>query len=391
MKKYLYSAMMLGLVAGFSSCETDQDNPTLDVKSLELTLNTPSFAGNGALVLYPEDVNMTFNWSCTGYTFPYVSTYVMELSTDPSFSSSIIVPLKDNGSAAISSNELNKTLQQMGGWSDNDVPESVNLYGRVTCKPSSTAVISEEFTIYSNVLSFNVRPRYQMLKAADPEMWYILGGNIGTGAWSNNADNIYINNIPFALVQDCEYDINTGKGEITYTGYFLASQGFKILPSSFDWNYAMCGNGTGNIVYRNGGDDTGNIEVAADGYYTININTTTYECTLTPYDKTPKVFGGMAVSGSFNGWSDSAMTPINTVDGMNNHQWIVTLDLAAGDQIKFKEAGSWDTNWGFGSGDGDVNTWGYGVQGGPNIGIAEGGTYQLYLNDITGYFYITKK
>ena len=45
MKKIIYSAMMLGLVAGFTACETDQDNPTLDVKSLELTLNTPSFAG----------------------------------------------------------------------------------------------------------------------------------------------------------------------------------------------------------------------------------------------------------------------------------------------------------------------------------------------------------
>ena len=99
----------------------------------------------------------------------------------------------------------------------------------------------------------------------------------------------------------------------------------------------------------------------------------------------------MAVSGSFNGWSDDAMTAINTVDGVINHDWVITLDLSAGDQIKFKEAGSWDTNWGFGSGDGDVNAWGYGVQGGPNIGIAESGTYQLYLNDITGYFYITKK
>ena len=390
MKKYIYSVMMLGLFAGFTACDTDQDNPTLDVESLDLTLNTPSFS-NAPLKLYPEEVTMTFDWSCTGFTFPYVSTYLMEISTDATFSSAIIVPLNDNGSASISSLDLNKTLQQEGGWTEADVPASLTMYGRVTCKPSSTAVISEEFTIYSNVISFMVSPRYQMLKAADPEMWYILGGNIGAGGWSNNADNIYINNLPMHLVAGCEYDINTGKGEITYTGYFLASQGFKILPSSFDWNYAMCGNGTGKILYRNGGDDTGNIDVAADGYYTINLNTTTYEATIEEYAGSPKSFGGMAVSGSFNGWSDTEMTAINTVDGVVNHDWVVTIDLAAGDQIKFKEAGSWDTNWGFGSGDGDVNAWGYGVQGGPNIGIAESGTYQLYLNDITGYFYITKK
>ncbi len=391
MKNYIYSAMMLGLVAGFTACETDQDNPTLDVKSLELTLNTPSFAGSGALVLYPEDINMNFTWSCTGYTFPYVSTYVMELSKDNSFQSPIIVPLIDNGSASISSNLLNKTLQQEGGWTEETVPDVMELYARVTCKPSSTAVISDNFTIHSNVISVFVRPAYQMLKAADPEMWYILGGNIGAGAWSNNADNIYINNLPMHLVAGCDYDINTGKGQLTYTGYFMASQGFKILPSSFDWNYAMCGNGTGNIVYRNGGDDTGNIEVAADGYYTINIDTYTYDATLKAYDGSPKSFDGMSVSGSFNDWSDSNMTAINTVEGVINHDWVTTLDLSAGDQLKFKMAGSWDTNWGYGSGDGDVNAWGYGVQGGPNIGIAESGTYQLYLNDITGYFYIEKK
>lgn len=384
--------MMLGLVAGFSACETDQDNPTLDVQSLELTLNNPSFGGGAPFRLYPEDVDMDFTWSCTGFTFPYVSTYVMELSDNSSFTDPIIVPLKDNGSATIKSTVLNKTLQQNGGWGEADVPMSMTLYGRVTCKPSSTAVISDGFTIYSNVISFNVSPRYQMLKAADPEMWYILGGCIGAGAWSNNADNIYINNLPMHLVSGCEYDTNTGKGELTYTGHFLASQGFKILPSSFDWNYAMCGNGTGNIVYRNGGDDTGNIEVAADGYYTISLNTTTYECSLTAYDKTPAVFAnGVSVSGSFNGWSDDLMTAINTVDGVNNHDWIITLDLAAGDQLKFKDSTSWDTNWGFGNNDGDVNTWGYGTNGGKNIGIAESGTYQLYLNDITGYFYIAKK
>lgn len=382
---------MLGLMAGFTACETDQDNPTLDVKGLELSLNTPSFGGTGALVLYPEDINMTFTWSCTGFTFPYVSTYVMELATSESFADAIIVPLIDNGSASISSNLLNKTLQQAGEWTEETVPANVKLYGRVTCKPSSTAVISDEFTIYSNVIELYVRPRYQMLKAADPEMWYLLGGNIGAGGWSNNAENIYINNLPMHLVEGCEYDKNTGKGELTYTGHFLASQGFKILPTSFDWNYAMCGNGTGQILYRDGGDDTGNIEVAADGYYTINLNTNTYECVMTEYDKTPAVFEGMAVSGSFNGWSDTEMTAINVVEGVNNHDWVVTIDLSAGDQIKFKQAGSWDNNWGYGNNDGDVNAWGYGTQGGKNIGIAEAGTYQLYLNDITGYFYIAKK
>ena len=379
--------MLFGLVGAFTACDSDRDNPTLNVNDIQLVLNTPQFAKQAVDLSLNE--NLTFTWSATGYTFPYVSTYVLEVSTSESFGSSIIVPLVDNGSASISCEDLNTTLQRELGWTPETEPEIQQLFARVSSAPSATQ--ASKYTIYSNVVPFSVHPTYVLLKSADPEMWYILGGNIGNGAWSNNADANYIANIPFHLVAGCEYDKVTGKGEITYTGYFLKSQGFKILNSDYDWNYAMCGDGVGKILYRNGGDDTGNIEVAEDGYYTINLNTNTYECTMAAYDGKPAVHAGISLSGSFNGWSDTEFTAINIVDGVNNHDWVLTIDLSSGDQIKMKTTGSWDTNWGYGSEDGEINTWGYGQGGGKNIGIAENGTYLIYLNDITGYFTITKQ
>ena len=65
----------------------------------------------------------------------------------------------------------------------------------------------------------------------------------------------------------------------------------------------------------------------------------------------------------------------------------MTVDEGAVEQMKFKIAGSWDTNWGYGSEDGEVNTCGKCTAGGKNIGVAEG-TWVIMFNDITGEFSI---
>ena len=107
-------------------------------------------------------------------------------------------------------------------------------------------------------------------------------------------------------------------------------------------------------------------------------------------DITPKVYDMICITGSFCGWADVNMTPANKVG--ENHVWTYTLTVPAGatEQIKFKIVGSWDTNWGYGSADGEVNICGEGSQGGPNIGVPEG-TWVIMFNDINGNFSIIKK
>jgi hypothetical protein len=101
------------------------------------------------------------------------------------------------------------------------------------------------------------------------------------------------------------------------------------------------------------------------------------------------VFTGMAISGSFNDWGDTEMTPCSA--GWENHDWYITYEFAAGDEVKIKEAGSWDFN----KGGTLVNTadgmYAYGETNGANLVIAESGSYFILFNDITGYIRFIKQ
>ena len=115
------------------------------------------------------------------------------------------------------------------------------------------------------------------------------------------------------------------------------------------------------------------------------------ECTIKKQDITPTIYDQICIAGSFadSNWGDVDMTPANKTG--ENHVWcyILTVDEGQTEQIKFKIAGSWDTNWGYGSADGEVNLCGQASNGGKNIGVAEG-TWIIMFNDITGDFSITE-
>ena len=84
------------------------------------------------------------------------------------------------------------------------------------------------------------------------------------------------------------------------------------------------------------------------------------------------------------------MIPVNK-EG-ENHVWFYELKVDPGkvEQIKFKIPDNWDTNWGFGSNDGDIATCGKATNGGKNIGVGEG-TWYIMFNEITGEFSIIEK
>jgi hypothetical protein len=97
----------------------------------------------------------------------------------------------------------------------------------------------------------------------------------------------------------------------------------------------------------------------------------------------------MAISGSFNGWSDTPMTACST--GWENHDWYITYDFAAGDEVKIKQANSWDFNKGGAFVDYSEGMYVYGVGNGPNLVIPEAGKYMIIFNDITGYIRFIKQ
>lgn len=123
------------------------------------------------------------------------------------------------------------------------------------------------------------------------------------------------------------------------------------------------------------------ISAPSEGYYTFTIDMGTMTYTWTKLDnQTPTEYTSIGLIGANGDWNnDMEMTQVTP------HNWYVKANITADSEVKFREAKSWDImDWGA-----DVNigsqAYGTGTQGGANITVPAG-TYDIYLNDITGQF-----
>ena len=416
--KYIIGALLIGIISLFASCSDDNDsNPTL-IQPKEFTLNTPEYI-NSTIDL-EKSTGLELTWSQPKYTAdnaPINATYEVQVSPTNSFTVSTDEAAADESGEKVpdyavlsnttqkcnisaSAEEMDKALVKILKWTEENVPAEQEMYVRVN------AYILEGTNrlnpIASNSVKLNVKPYYIELKDATPTMWYLVGNMFGA-KWAGNK-SIGEDALPMFLKPNFAYDKKTGAGEIEYTNYFLTGDynekaevdaaGFKILPTTFDWEFSMNADAAqkGTIAYRgNGGGDGGHIVAPAAGYYTITINTADNTAKMEKYEgAVNNNYGTIQISGSFNGWTDTPMLPYNT-EGVENHAWYYVMDVPAGDpiQFKFKIAGSWDTSWGYGAEDGAINMYGKCDAGGKNIGLAEG-KYVISFNDITGAFSIVK-
>ena len=416
--KYMIGALLFGIISLFASCSYDNDsNPTL-IQPTEFKLNTPEYA-NGLIDL-EKSKELNFTWSQPKYTAdnaPLNVTYEIHVSPKNSFTVSadeaandesgekiadydILSPTTQYCNATISAEEIDKSLVRVLKFKENEVPAEQEVSIRIN------AYIVEGNKrlnpVISNVVTLKAKPYYIELKDATPIMWYLVGNMFG-GKWGDNKESIGVENLPMFMKPNFRYDKKTGTGEIEYTNFFLTDEfnekaesavaGFKILPSSFNWDYSMDGGGKlkDNIAYRGStNSDGGHILAGAAGYYTITLNTAKNTATMVKYEGNVTNYGTIQISGSFNDWVDTPMLPYNT-EGVENHAWYYVMDVPAGDpiQFKFKIEGSWDTSWGYGAEDGAINMYGKCEAGGKNIGLSEG-KYVISFNDITGSFSIVK-
>ena len=416
--KYIIGALLIGIISLFASCSDDNDsNPTL-IQPKEFTLNTPEYI-NSTIDL-EKSTGLELTWSQPKYTAdnaPINATYEVQVSPTNSFTVSTDEAATDESGEKVpdyavlsnttqkcnisaSAEEMDKALVKILKWTEENVPAEQEMYVRVN------AYILEGTNrlnpIASNSVMLKVKPYYIELKDATPTMWYLVGNMFGA-KWAGNK-SIGEDALPMFLKPNFAYDKKTGAGEIEYTNYFLTGDynekaevdaaGFKILPTTFDWEFSMNADAAqkGTIAYRgNGGGDGGHIVAPAAGYYTITINTADNTAKMEKYEgAVNNNYGTIQISGSFNGWTDTPMLPYNT-EGVENHAWYYVMDVPAGDpiQFKFKIADSWDTSWGYGAEDGAINMYGKCDAGGKNIGLAEG-KYVISFNDITGAFSIVK-
>lgn len=416
--KYIIGALLVGIISLFASCSDDNDsNPTL-IQPKEFVLNTPAYAN--ATIDLEKSTGLELTWSQPKYTAdnaPINATYEVQVSPTNSFTVSTDEAAADESGEKVpdyavlsnttqkcnisaSAEEMDKALVKILKWTEGNVPAEQEMYVRIN------AYILEGTSrlnpVASNSVKLNVKPYYIELKDAVPTMWYLVGNMFG-GKWAGDK-NIGVDALPMFLKPNFSYDKKTGAGEIEYTNYFLTDEfdekaesaiaGFKILPSSFDWNYSMDGGGKlkDNIAYRGStNSDGGHILAGADGYYTITLNTANNTATMVKYEGNVTNYGTIQIATSLDDFaSDTPMLPYNT-EGVENHAWYYVMEVPAGQTVsfKFKIAGSWDTNWGYGAEDGAVNMYGKCEANGHNIGLTEG-KYCISFNDITGAFSIVK-
>lgn len=414
--KYMMGALLFGIISLFASCSDDNDsNPTL-IQPTEFTLNIPEYANSTIDLEHSTGLGLT--WSQPKYTAdnaPINATYEVQVSPTNTFTVSTDEAAADESGEKVpdyaalsnttekcnvsaSAEEIDKALVKILKWTEGNVPATQEVYVRVNAFVQEGT--SRLNPIASNSVKLNVNPYYIELKDAVPTMWYLVGNMFGA-KWAGNK-SIGEDALPMFLKPNFSYDKKTGAGEIEYTNYFLTGDyndnaecdgaGFKIMPSSFNWDYSMNANGAtkGTIVNRNGGSNGGHIVAPEAGYYTITINTADNTAKMEKYEGAVNNYGTIQIAGSFNEWGDTPMLPYNT-EGVENHAWYYVMDVAAGEtvQFKFKIAGSWDTSWGYGAADGAINMYGKCDAGGKNLGLEEG-KYVISFNDITGSFSIVK-
>ena len=415
--KYMMGALLFGIISLFASCSDDNDsNPTL-IQPTEFTLNTPEYANSTIDLEHSTGLGLT--WSQPKYTAdnaPINATYEVQVSPTNTFTVSTDEAAADESGEKVpdyaalsnttekcnvsaSAEEIDKALVKILKWTEGNVPATQEVYVRVNAFVQEGT--SRLNPIASNSVKLNVKPYYIELKDATPTMWYLVGNMFGA-KWAGNK-SIGEDALPMFLKPNFSYDKKTGAGEIEYTNYFLTGDyndkaecdgaGFKILPSSFNWDNSMNADGAtkGTIINRNGGSDGGHIVAPTAGYYTITINTADNTAKMEKYEGAVNNYGTIQIATSLDDFaSDTPMLPYNT-EGVENHAWYYVMDVPAGQTVsfKFKIAGSWDTNWGYGAADGAINMYGKCEANGHNIGLAEG-KYVISFNDITGSFSIVK-
>ena len=407
--KKIYQLSMLLLAGAFAltACTDDNEsNPTL-TQPTQFVLN--NFAVNGNIDL-ERTSSVALTWSqptaYNDFNAPVVPTYTVEVSPTGSFNKAFDINAEDNTGAdffaldetytsgknvELNAETIDRMLIQLNGWDEaSKVPSLVDLSFRVKAAIRD-ASFREYYPIYSNVVTMKAVPYFMELKVADPEIWYLTGACIADGSWSNSESAIGKGMTPMFIKAGFEYDKKTGKGEIEYAGYFPDGANFKIIaPEGLsNWNYGMCsGNEEGGQVYREAGDDPGNIVVNEGGYYKITLNTATHIMTWEKI-KALGTFTQIAMPGDYQGWdvNSNLMTALTTAT--ENHDWVADVtfdsDPSDGGGVKFAADGSWDVNWGA-----TAFPYGTGTQGGPNIWYAAG-SYKVFFNDLLGsYMFMAK-
>lgn len=379
--------MLLSIALVFTACEDDRDsNPTLvqptgfvlnnpantnvDLtrsESIHFTWTQPDYGGWPAAVDYQFEVSPTNDWSVSASEAALDDSGELKATYDP------VRVILASCSGDLNAAELAKSLVRIHNWTEDSViPEVMTIYLRLTASTPGAE------TVYSNVVSMNVKPYYIDPTEAVYEVWYLIGDCIGDGSWKNeDMNDVGVSILPMYPAYDKDNNNKFLPGAM-YIGYFPAGAGFKLIkePGSFDQQWGADGD---SYVMNMGSSD--NITVAEDGYYKIWYNCATMKLTIEKYEEEPGIYSMISMPGEYQGWdpTQNLMNPFMATD--TNHDWLLkNLEIDSDTELKFAADGAWTVNWG-----GAEFPYGLGVQDGSNIPVLAG-KYDVYFNDILGTY-----
>lgn len=393
MKKISIMASLLVGIAALTACDSDRDDNPVMQHPTSFAMNDPVFGGSTIDLANTTTLELKAA-TPPAYGFPTEVTYGAQISLNNQWAVDSVdyytLDVTNNTTVLnISGAEIDKGIMVLGGYgseSELNTADPMTVYIRMTAKPVN---LGADNTIYTAPYALKVYPYYIELSDAEPVLWWLIGGAIGDGKWTNDGSQAtYLSVFPLTPEAEYEFDKKTGLGELQTTLFLPSGQGFKIIRDLGSWA-EQWGLRDGAPYSKKGGNDEGSDFSYDDGYYTITLNTKNDKLTIEAADIDPAVYSSVSIIGLNGDWeNDIDMLPaVNAGD--KNHLWTVQLNVAETTQFKFRANHDWGTNWGYGAEDGEVNLFGIGQGNGKNIGI-EAGSYTIYLNDIDGYFRLIK-
>lgn len=203
------------------------------------------------------------------------------------------------------------------------------------------------------------------------EARYYIVGTINNPTWNADAS---LHNMFYAH----------GDNVYSYTTRWSAAWDLKFWDANNVGNWDVvwgAGNGDGSPAGNLTNTNSGAFQAPSAGYYTLTINMNDQTYTWTAVEPSAE-YTSVSLIGDFNGWGgDIDLTQETNAP----HNWYGRATIPSDGGLKFRANHGWDVSWGTSSDDkataiGDVYYLGLGSE---NITVPAG-TYDFYLNDITG-------
>lgn len=352
--------LLLCSVCLFTACDDDNDSNPVLLQPDSFVLNTPAYSTS--TIDLQQTTSIPFTWSQPDYGFPVAANYQMQVSLTNTFNTPLTIDENDNAtgdfatlntiyatpSGSIDATVLLRTLISLGGWDENNVPETATVYVRAIANtPGASEVVS-------NSVSIIVAP-YIVTTPAYAEFIYEIGNESG---WTT------------------AYPMRSVNLDGIYQSYNYLDGGFKFRPNADNWenDFGQDPNGDFGALVTEGEEDCNKSDgsfqdkLLEKGFYQINVDIIEMTWSVTQV-KT------ISIIGDFNKWEADVDMTYNKDEGC----WEATETVTDGG-LKFRMNHDWTISWGGRTEDNpDLND--LTQHDGKNIPVAAG-TYkfQLYIS-----------